>query len=211
MKTLMPIRILVVDDHRIVHKALSEMIRFIDDFELVGQGNNGQEAIELCRVHRPDVVLMDVVMPHMDGIEATRKILEEMPNTCVLALSSFQNDDSVRTMLTVGASGYVMKNTSIDELESIIRTVYEGHTVISPGLIDNLLREPEKSTQEFNLSPREHEILRLVADGMNYRQIADHLTISLSTVKFHVGNMLQKLNVETRNEAIAIAAKNNLI
>lgn len=116
-------------------------------------------------------------------------------------------------MLRAGASGYILKNTSVDDLESVIRTVHEGNTVISSDLMQNLLvssaRKP--SPQNFNLSPREHEILKLIGSGMSYAQIADYLVISISTVKFHIGNLLSKLGVETRNEAIAIAAKNNLI
>ncbi|MEL6148005.1 MAG: response regulator transcription factor [Chloroflexota bacterium] len=213
MPNLKPIRILIVDDHRIVHQALSEMIGFVDDFELVGQGSNGHEAVALCAEHAPHVVLMDVVMPGMDGIEATRQILAQHPEIKILALSSFQDDASVHAMLSNGAKGYVLKDASVDELESVIRTVYEGNTVISSDLMQSLLQSSEAPTptQDFNLSPREHEILKLIAEGMSYGQIASKLTISMSTVKFHVSNMLDKLSVATRNEAIAIAARNGLI
>lgn len=213
MLNLEPIRILLVDDQPIVHQALSEMISFIDDFELVGQAYDGRESIDLCKTHKPHIVLMDVMMPLMGGIEATKQILQIHSQIKVLALSSYQDDDSVYTMLNAGASGYILKNTSVDDLESIIRTVHEGNTVISSDLMQNLLlastRKP--SQQDFNLSPREHEILKLIGRGMSYAQIADHLVISISTVKFHIGNLLSKLGVETRNEAIAIAAKNDLI
>jgi two-component system, NarL family, response regulator LiaR len=213
MPVLESIRILLVDDHRIVHQALSEMIGFVDDFELVGQCSNGKEAVALCAGQQPHVVLMDVVMPVMDGIEATERILAAHPQIKILALSSFQDDDSVQSMLRQGAVGYVLKNTSVDELESIIRTVYEGNTVISSDLMQNILRSggPAPQTQDFGLSPRELETLQLIASGMSYGQIADKLSISTSTVKFHVGNVLTKLNVETRNEAIVLAAKNGLI
>jgi NarL family two-component system response regulator LiaR len=218
-----PIRIILVDDHKIVHQALAEMISFVDDFELVAQGSNGQEAILLCREFSPDVVLMDVVMPRIDGIEATKRILADNPAIKILALSSFQDDVSVNSMLKSGAIGYVLKNASVDELESVIRTVYEGHSVIDISLVqrvfqpyinsqDNQNNQNRGQNQsESNLSPRELEILRLVANGMSYNQIADCLTIGLSTVKFHLGNILTKLGVETRNEAILIAAKNNII
>ena len=207
-----PIRIVIVDDHRVVHQALAEMISFVDDFELIAQGSNGVEAVELCRQFQPDVVLMDVVMPELDGIEATRQILANNPNTKVLALSSFQDSDSVDSMLKNGASGYILKHASIDELEDIIRTIYKGNSVIDSQLMQRIVHQSiPYSDNDFHLSPRELEILKLIAGGMSYSQVADQLTISMSTVKFHIGNILSKLGVETRNEAILIAAKNNII
>lgn len=207
-----PIRIIIVDDHRVVHQALAEMISFVDDFELVAQGSNGKEAVELCNEFQPDVVLMDVVMPGLDGVEATRQILENNPDIKVLALSSFQDSDSVNSMLNNGASGYILKHASIDELEGVIRTIYKGNSVIDSQLMQRIMqRTVSKSENDFHLSPRELEILKLIAGGMSYSQVADQLTISMSTVKFHVGNILTKLGVETRNEAILVAAKNNII
>lgn len=207
-----PIRIIIVDDHRVVHQALAEMISFVDDFDLVAQGSNGKEAVELCREFKPDVVLMDVVMPGLDGVEATRQILEQNPNIRIIALSSFQDNDSVNSMLNNGASGYILKNASIDELEGVIRTVYKGNSVIDSQLMRRIVQfNVQKPEKDFQLSPRESEILRLIAGGMSYSQVADQLTISMSTVKFHIGNILTKLGVETRNEAIHIAAKNNII
>lgn len=206
------IKIVLVDDHRKVHQALADMINFVDDFELVGQGGNGQEAIALCEEHHPDVVLMDVVMPIMDGVEATKQILKQQPNIRILALSSFQDNDSVRSMLKTGASGYILKNASVDELESIIRTIHQGKSVIDTQLMEQVMQGMTiEATTDFNLTPRELEILKLIAGGMAYSTIADNLTISISTVKFHVGNLLTKLGVETRNEAIMLAAKNNII
>lgn len=207
-----PIRLVIVDDHRVVHQALAEMISFVDDFELVAQGSNGNEAVALCREFQPDVVLMDVVMPELDGVEATRQILEHNPNIKVLALSSFQDSDSVNSMLKNGASGYILKHASIDEIEYVIRTVNNGNNVIDSQLMQRIMQQtPDASENDFHLSSREIEILKLIAGGMSYSQVADHLTISMSTVKFHVSNILAKLGVETRNEAILIAAKNNII
>lgn len=206
------IRIIIIDDHRAVHKALSEMISFVDDFELVAQGSNGQEAVLLCDEHCPDVVLMDVVMPIMDGIEATRKILATNPNVKILALSSFQDNDSVNAMLKNGALGYILKNASVDELEDIIRTIHKGKSVIDSNLIQQLMQwTPTKDKNEFNLTRREIEILKLISSGMSYAQVANQLTISQSTVKFHVGNILNKLDVLTRNEAIMVAAKRGIV
>jgi NarL family two-component system response regulator LiaR len=206
-----PIRIILVDDHRVVHQALAEMISFVDDFELVAQGSNGLEAVHLCNEFTPDVVLMDVVMPGVDGIEATKRILAENPAIKILALSSFQDDVSVNSMLKSGAVGYILKNASVDELEHIIRTINEGNTVIDTNLMQMILHAERTSSADVSLSPRELEILKLIAGGMSYNQAANSLTISLSTVKFHVANILTKLKVETRNEAILIAAKLGLI
>jgi two-component system, NarL family, response regulator LiaR len=210
--TLKSIRIILVDDHRVVHQALAEMMSFVDDFELVAQGSNGQEAIDLCREFLPDLVLMDVVMPGIDGVQATRRILADHPTIKILALSSFQDDVSVNSMLKSGAVGYVLKNTSVDELESIIRIVNEGKTVINTHLMQKVLLPDVRATHsDLNLSSRELEILKLIAGGMSYNQVADCLAISLSTVKFHIGNILAKLKVDTRNEAILVAAKSGII
>lgn len=206
------IRIMIIDDHRAVHEALTELISFVDDFELVAQGSNGQEAVVLCKEHQPDVVLMDVVMPIMDGIEATRKILRVNQNIKIIALSSFQDNDSVNAMLKNGAMGYILKNASVDELEGIIRTVNIGKSVIDSNLVQQLMQwTPTNVKNEFNLSRREIEILKLISGGMSYAQVANQLTISQSTVKFHVGNILHKLDVLTRNEAIMLAAKRGII
>jgi two-component system, NarL family, response regulator LiaR len=207
-----PIRIILVDDHRVVHQALAEMISFVSDFELVAQGSNGQEAIHLCNEFSPDVVLMDIVMPGIDGIEATRRILTDNPSIKILGLSSFQDDVSVNSMLKSGAVGYVLKNASVDELENIIRTVNEGNAVIDQNLLRKIIYPDIRSEQvTANLTSRELEILKMISGGMSYNQVADCLTITLSTVKFHVRNILLKLNADTRNEAILIAAKSGII
>ena len=212
MRITDPIRIILVDDHKVVHQALAAMMSFVDDFELVAQGSNGREAIDLCDEFIPDVVLMDVVMPEVDGIEATKQILAAHPHIKILALSSFQDDVSVNSMLKSGAIGYILKNASVDELESIIRAVHEGKAVLDAALMKRILH-PAAPHIDFDpsLSPRELEILTLVAGGMSYRQVGKCLGISLSTVKFHLNNILSKLGVETRNEAILVAAKLNLI
>jgi NarL family two-component system response regulator LiaR len=212
MSSQKPIRIMLVDDHRVVHQALAEMISFIEDFELVAQASNGQEAIVLCREHLPNVILMDVVMPGMDGIQASRRILAENPLTKILALSSFQDDVSVNSMLKTGAVGYVLKNTPVDRLESIIRTVHEGKSVIDSQLMKKIVfPDVQSHSGDINLSGRELEILKMVASGMSYNAIADSLGISLSTVKFHIANILSKLKVETRSEAIVVATKHGII
>ena len=212
MSTTKSIRIILIDDHRVVHEALAAMISLVDDFELVAQGNNGEDAIDLCDQFLPDLVLMDVVMPKVDGVEATRTILSQHPNIKILGLSSFQDDISVNSMIKSGAVGYVLKNASVDELENIIRAVHEGNTVINSNLMHKIIQPDMVKMQHIpHLSPRQLEILKLVASGMSYDSIATVLDISTSTVKFHMSNILMKLQVETRNEAILVAAKNNFI
>lgn len=209
------IRVVLVDDHFRVHRAIAALIDFLDDLELVGQGSNGEEAIQLCREYNPDVVLMDVVMPGMDGIEATRHIHEHHPAIKVLALSSFQDVDSVRAMINAGAVGYLLKNSSIDDLANTIRTVYAGNTVLSPEVTQVLLQldEPSKADprQDYGLTPRELEVLALMVEGMNNNQIAASLDVSLSTAKFHVSSILTKLNVSSRIEAVAVAVEKKLV
>jgi len=204
------IGIILVDDHRRIHQALSEMISFFDDIELLAHGSNGLEAVDLCDLYRPDIVLMDVVMPMMDGIEATKQIIQKHPDIKVLALSSFRDHDTVRAMLESGAVGYVLKDSSVDDLENTIRTAYEGQSILSPEIMQALL-EKSQIGQETNLSSRELEVLKHFASGMTNNQIASMLTISTSTVKFHITNIIDKLGVSTRAEALVVAAKNNLV
>lgn len=204
------IRIILVDDHRRVHQAFAEMISFFDDIELLAHGSNGMEAIELCDQYHPDLVLMDVVMPIMDGVKATKHIHKKHPDIKIVALSSFRDSDTVRTMLENGATGYVFKDSSVDDLENTIRAAYEGQSILSPEIMQSLLDTPQ-ADNETNLSSREQEVLKLFASGMTNNEIATVLTISVSTVKFHVTNILEKFGVNTRAEALVIAAKNNLV
>lgn len=210
MTEVQKISIILVDDHRRVHQALSEMISFFDDIELLAHASNGIEAIDLCDLYHPDLVLMDVVMPLMDGIEATKQIVKKHPNIKVLALSSFRDRDTVRVMLENGAIGYVLKDSSVEDLENTIRTAYEGQSIFSPEIMQALL-DTGHTTIDTNLSSREIEVLKLFATGMTNNQIASTLTISTSTVKFHITNIIEKLGVSTRAEALVIAAKNNIV
>jgi NarL family two-component system response regulator LiaR len=208
------IRIVLVDDHIKVHRAIAAAIDVWDDLELVGQGSNGTEAIQLCEEYVPDVMLMDVIMPEMDGIDATRVISERFPQVKVLALSSFQDEDSVRAMLEAGAVGYLLKNSSIDDLAQTIRTAHGGTAVFSAGVAQVLLHpadSPSPPRRDYGLTPRESEVLKLMVEGMNNRQIAESLVVSQSTAKFHVSSILAKLHVESRVEAVALAVEQKLV
>lgn len=209
------IRLIVVDDHIKVHQGIAAIIDAFDDLEIVGHASNGQEAISLIYEQQPDLVLMDVIMPVMNGIEATRRIHATQPHIKILALSSFHDTDSVRQMLNAGAVGYVLKNTSIDDLAHTVRAAHSGKVVLSPEISSLLLEMPPAGPQtrsaDYGLTGREREILALVVSGRNNGEIAALLTISLSTVKFHVSSIFSKLNVTNRVEAARLAVEAGLV
>lgn len=210
--TANPIRILLVDDHFRIHRAIAAMFDSLEDITLVGQASSGEEAVLLVDECQPDVILMDVNMPDMDGIEATRLIIDQHPTARILALSSYQDEDSVRSMLKAGAMGYILKYAPIDDLASTIRTAYSGNSVFSPEVTQVLLQPaPASPGADYGLTVREVEVLGLMVRGLNNTEIAAALVISLSTAKFHVSSILTKLGVSSRVEAVALAVEKNLI
>ncbi len=212
MTQINSIGVILVDDHRRVHQVIAEMISYMDGIELLAQGCNGLEAIELCNQYQPDVILMDVVMPVMDGVKATRHILQHQPKTRILAFSSFNDQETTRAMLNNGATGFVLKDSSVNDLEHTIRTTYEGQGILSPEILGVLLQNSDAPVSaSIQLTARELEILHLLADGLTNGAIATKLTISVSTVKFHINNILEKFGVDTRAEALVMAAKCNLV
>ena len=212
MKSAPPLRVLIVDDHRHVHEIITKIFEKAQDIAVVGQASNGEEAIHACEESHPDVILMDVVMPIMDGLQATKAIHARFPDVKILVLSSFQDHDSVRALLKSGAVGYVTKTALTDELLNVIRITAKGEAVLSPEAMQNLVNPREEQTiYRFNLTDRELEVLVLLAEGLTNQQSADKLSISQSTLKFHMNNIFQKLGVQTRSEALVLAAKNNLI
>jgi NarL family two-component system response regulator LiaR len=205
-----PIRVILIDDHRHMHQAVAVILAATEGIELVGQGSNGRDAINLCQQLQPDLVLMDVVMPVMDGVQATIAIREQFTAVKILVLSSFQDHESVHAMLQSGAVGYISKSALTYDLIDTIRTTYQGKVVLSPEAAAQLLHLPH-SAPRFHLTDRELEVLVLMAEGLTMNQIAARLVISPSTVKYHITNIQDKLGVQTRTEALIIAAKNNLI
>jgi len=205
-----PIRIVLVDDHLQIHKTVQAIFRATPDIRLVAQGANGREGIELCQHYRPDIVLMDVVMPVMDGIEATKTLHELLPELKILVISSFQDHESVHAMLQNGALGYITKGSLAEDLADTVRTTFQGNMVLSSEVGVHLLDRPVPAV-DFHLTDRELEVLLLLAEGLPNRQSALKLSISQSTLKFHMNNIYQKLGVQTRSEALVLAAKNNLI
>lgn len=212
----MSIQLIVVDDHIKVHQGIAAIIDAFDDLEIIGHASNGQEAISLINEQIPDLVLMDVIMPVMNGIEATRQIHAIRPDIKILALSSFQDGDSVRAMMKAGAVGYVLKDASIDDLVHTIRAAHSGKIVLSPEA-STLLLQPasapaaQAAMTDFGLTQREREILRQVVDGKNNSEIAALLVISLSTVKFHVSSIFAKMAVTNRVEAARVAMEHGLL
>ena len=213
MGTKTPIRVLVVDDHRHIHDVITRVLIGLPDITIAGQAANGAEAIEFCEEAKPDLVLMDVVMPVMDGMQATERIHEKYPDLKILVLSSFQDHESVHQLLRGGAVGYITKDALANDLVSVIRTTMQGKAVFSPNVIEKLI-SPEAAppaTEKFNLTDRELEILVAMADGLTLQQIALKFSIALTTVKYHSANIFRKLGAQNRSEALVVALKNNLI
>jgi two-component system, NarL family, response regulator LiaR len=205
------INVMLVDDHWTIHNTIMQILKNVDDIKIKAQAQNGQEAIRLCDETRPDVILMDVMMPEMDGIEATRIIHEKYPDLPILGLSSFDDGAGVRMMLNNGAAGYILKDSLVKDLVSTIRLLHQGRSIFSREITDMLLRQQTEPQQDFGLTAREKEILILFANGMSHHEMAQKLNISRSTVKFHIANVLEKFGVETRAEAIVLAVRNNLL
>lgn len=204
------IRVVLVDDHSQMHSIVSKTLAAAPDIRLVGQAANGAEGITLCEQYEPDIVLMDVVMPIMDGIEATKIIQARLPDIKILVLSSFQDHKSVYAMLRSGAVGYITKSSLTEDLAETIRATYQGKMVFSSEVGAHLTAPPQP-VDDFHLTDRELEVLVLLAEGLTNRQSALKLSISQSTLKFHMNNIYKKLGVQTRSEALVLAAKNNLI
>ncbi len=206
------IRVILVDDHTVVRSGLGAVLETCDTIEMVGEAANGEEAVGLCERVRPDVVLMDLLMPKMDGVTATGLIHERWPHVRVIALTSYKEKEYVEGVLKAGAIGYLLKNVTADELIAAIEHAMEGQPSLSPEATQVLIQKVnEPASPESDLTEREREILALMVDGKSNGDIADELVVSQSTVKFHVSNILTKLEVATRTEAVAYALKHRLV
>jgi len=208
-----PIRILIVDDHAMVRSGLRMFLIVFDDLVLAGEASNGFEAISLVDQLNPDVVLMDLIMPGMDGIYASREILKNHPEIKIIALTSFSEAQLIHDALEAGVKGYLFKNATANELANAIRAVHAGNTIFSPEAAQMLSRVSAGTNEmvAFNFTTREKEVLELMVAGYNNHEISETLTLSLSTTKFHVSNILSKMNVRSRGEAISMAIKHHLV
>ncbi len=213
MEQIRMIRVLLVDDHMVVRSGLKAFLVAFDDLEFVGEAGDGREAIQRCAELQPDVVLMDLVMPEMDGATATQAIRARWPDIQVVVLTSFKEDDLVQGALRAGAIGYLLKSASANDLAGAIRAATAGRPTLAPEAAQVLIhanRAPHPPAQ-IDLTGREKEVLALMAQGLNNLEIADRLIVSRSTIKFHVSSVLSKLGATTRTEAVAIAVQRRLI
>ena len=207
----MTIKVLLVDDHTVVRSGLSKFLMVNKDFKLVGEASDGEEAVQKVSLYKPDIVLMDLMMPGTDGVTATRLIREQFPETQVIALTSFQEDDLVRNAMKAGAIGYLMKNVSAQELAAAIRAAKGGKMTLSPEAAQALVHATQQAAETEALTDRELDVLRLMVDGLNNAEIAERLVVSLSTVKYHISNILMKLGVENRVAAVTTAMQKKLV
>jgi two-component system, NarL family, response regulator LiaR len=207
-----PIRVMLVDDHTMVRRGLATFLKAFDDLELAGEAESGAAAIQLCDEVLPDVILMDMVMPDMDGATATRTIRQQFPGVQIIALTSFKEGELIKNALEAGAIGYLLKDVSADDLVRAIRAAHAGRATLSPEAAQALVETANQPPAPgLDLTEREREVLALMVEGLNNTQIAGRLTVSPSTIKSHVSNILSKLGVTSRTEAVALALRHKLV
>jgi len=206
------IKVVIADDHALLRRGLETILSLFDDIELVAQADDGAEAVLLCEQTQPDVVLMDLVMPGLDGATATREILRRCPATRVLVLTSFSDEALIESALSAGAIGYLMKDISGAQLAAAIRRASAGKPTLAPEAAEVLMRRVDApGLQDQDLTARERQVLTLLADGLTNAEIAERLVVSLSTVKGHVSSIIAKLGASSRTEAATIAVRHRLV
>lgn len=208
------IKVLFVDDHEMVRIGVSAYLSSQPDIEVIGEADNGKKAVELALALRPDIILMDLVMPEMDGIEATKAIICEWPEAKIIIVTSFLDDEKVYPALEAGAVSYMLKTSKADEIANAIRSTYRGQSVLEPEVTTKVMAKMTKKTKHLpheELTKREMEVLLLMSQGKTNQEIADELYISLKTVKVHVSNILSKLEVQDRTQAVIYAFRHSLV
>ncbi len=210
----MMIKVLFVDDHEMVRIGVSAYLSAQSDIEVIGEADNGLKAVELAMELRPDIILMDLVMPEMDGIEATKRIIEKWPEAKIIIVTSFLDDEKVYPALEAGATSYMLKTSKASEIARAVRSTFQGQSVLEPevtGKMMEKLRRPKVTELHDQLTNREMEILLLMTQGKTNQEIADELYIALKTAKVHVSNILSKLAVQDRTQAVIYAFKHSLV
>jgi len=205
------IKVLLVDDHDMVRRGLATYLIITPDIEVAGEAADGCEVVELCEKLKPDVILMDLVMPRMGGIEATRLVRKQFPDIQVIALTSFVEKELVQESLRAGAISYLLKNVSGEELAAAVRSAAKGRPSLSPEITQTFVLNSTSPQPGENLSAREREVLSLMAEGLSNPEIAQRLTISRATARAHVSNILAKLDVSNRSEAVALALRKKIV
>lgn len=205
-------RVFLIDDDPFIHDAVQQLLQMDSGLSLVGQAYSGSEGLRVYAGYRPDIILMDIIMPDLNGMDTTQAILQQTPAQKILALSSYDEYNFIRAMLDSGAIGYLIKSTLVSDLRDTIRSTLRGNMVLSPQVAQALLSPPvDAIARDYGLTGRELEVLSLLAQGKTNAQIAALLHISASTARFHLTNILTKLAVETRSEALVLAARAGLI
>lgn len=206
------IRVIIADDHEMVRHGLAGFLAAFPDLELVGQAVNGKQAVALCAERHPDVVLMDLIMPELNGVDATREIRSSQPHIKIIALTSAREPSVIREAIHAGAIGFLSKDISIHDLGEAIRAAARGKPTLSAEALHSLVsRDNDPAKPSIDLTPREIEILHLMASNLTNPEVAAHLTVSISTVKTHVGNILKKLGAANRQDAVHIARERHLL
>jgi len=210
--SLSPIKVMLVDDHAMVRRGLTTFLQVFDDLHLAGEADSGEAAVRLCESVDPDVILMDMVLPKMDGPTTTRLIRQKLPKVKVIALTSFKESSLINKALEAGAIGYLLKDVSADDLAGAIRAAFAGRSTLSPDVFEVIVQTAnEPKDIGYDLTEREREVLGLMIEGLNNTQIAGKLTVSPSTIKSHVSNILSKLSVASRTEAVTLAIRKNIL
>ncbi len=208
------IRVLFVDDHEMVRIGVTAYLSAQPDIEVIAEADDGSIAVDLALEHRPDIILMDLVMKEMDGIEATRRIIEQWPDAKIIIVTSFLDDEKVYPALEAGATSYMLKTSKASEIANAVRSTYKGQSILEPEVAGKMMQKMRRKTEILpheELTNREMEILLLMTQGKSNQEIADELFIAIKTVKVHVSNILAKLQVQDRTQAVIYAFKHSLV